>query len=500
MNYANSESGLTARYQSGLVTTFTGVLVLVMLTLMMFFAIRVGVFEQRVSSSEMRQKLAFHAAESGIHHAKEYLRRPEHLALIASSLEDKLPNGSDGWLSATSEKRWLKCSAAGLDLANGSGTHPCFGESVPAVRPNTYYYSVDGNTELPVNTTALLPGSTEEVTVEALLCVLDVDEDAAVPVQGCSTDPSTAVGLADGTYWMVTLLARGRADCDGTDCVAEALVSEQVSNFGAAGGGKSPSVPLTTRSTFPPSGSAEIVPNPNAGGVGVPISVWMPVDQSCQGSSSLIDPSGGSWATCEMHEWYGTDVLPDDYACPGNCSCELNESISYTHANEDKLGIDLVQDADFPCDLFQFYFAVPRTSYEIVKGYSQIITDCDSLGPNSFGIYWVTGSECRINSNTQVGSPQSPVMLISAATLTKLNGGATIYGTLFVTDVEDSGAKLQSNGTNTIYGSAIVDGLLDSYQGTFQVVWNENTSRKAGADGGLGAVLGGWSDFHRDWE
>jgi hypothetical protein len=297
---------------------------------------------------------------------------------------------------------------------------------------------------------------------------------------------------------MVTLLARGGADCDGT-CNAEALVSEQVSNFGAAAGGRSPAVPLTTKSTFPPSGSAEIVPNPNAGGVGVPISVWMPVDKSCQGNSALIDPSGGSWATCEMHEWYGTDLLPEDYACPGNCSCTKNESISYTHASEDILGIDLVQDPDFPCDLFQFYFAVPRTSYEIVKGYSQIITNCDSLGPNSFGIYWVSGPECRINSNTQVGSPGAPVMLISAAPLTKMNGGAKIYGTLFITDVENSGAKLQSNGTNTIYGSAIVDGILDSYQGTFQVVWNENTSRKAGADGGIGAVIGGWSDFHRDW-
>jgi len=498
MKHANHYSNLITRYQAGVMTTFTGVLMLVLLTLMMFFAIRVGVFEQRVSSNEMRQKLAFHAAESGIHHAKEYLRKQS--ALIASSVEDKLPNGADGWLAETSEKRWLKCADTGLDLANGRGSHPCFGEAVRAMRPNMYYYSVDGDTTFPVDTTGVLPGSAEEVTVEALLCVLDVVEDAAVPVQGCSIDPDAAVGLADGTYWMVTLLARGEADCDGTDCKAEALVSEHVSNFGAAGQGQSPAVPLTTRSTFPPSGSAEIVPNPNAGGVGVPISVWMPVDQSCQGNNSVIDPSSGSWATCEMHEWYGTDLLPEDYACPGNCSCAKNESISYTHANDDILGIDLVQDPNFPCDLFQFYFAVPRTRYELVKGYSQLITNCDSLGPNSFGIYWVSGAECRINSNTTVGSPQAPVMLISAAGLTKLNGGAVVYGTLFVTDVENSAAILQSNGTNTVYGSVIVDAVLDSYQGTFQVVWNDYTSRKAGEDGGLGAVIGGWADFHRDWE
>jgi hypothetical protein len=201
-----------------------------------------------------------------------------------------------------------------------------------------------------------------------------------------------------------------------------------------------------------------------------------------------------------MHEWYGTDAMPDDLACPGICGCAEEESISYTHGTSDTLGIDLVQDPAFPCDLFQFYFGVPRTSYEIVKGYSQIISDCDSLGPNSFGIYWVSGNECRINSNTQVGSPGAPVMLISAATLTRLNGGANIYGTVFITDVEDSAAELQSIGTNTVYGSVIVDGTLGSYLGTFQVVWNDNTSKKAGAGGGLGTLIGGWSDFHRDWK
>jgi hypothetical protein len=481
-----------------MVTTFTGVLVLVLLTLMMFFAIRVGVFEQRVSANDMKQKLAFHAAESGLGHAKEFFRA--NSILVASPVEDLLPNGTDGWLAETAEKRWQKCSeVSGLDLDNGSGNHPCFGESVPGERSNTYFYSFNSSTEVPVDTDTVLPGTGEEVTIQALLCVLDFVEDAEVPVQGCSTDPTTAVGVADGTYFMITLLARGGADCNGGNCSAEALISEQVSNFGASGGGRSPAVPLTTRSSFPPSGTAEVVPNPNAGGVGVPISVWMNANTSCSGGS-VVDPSSGSWATCEMHEWYETDIMPDDFACPGNCSCDLAESISYTHGTEDTLGIDLVSDPAFPCDLFQFYFGVPRSAYETVKGYARVISDCSGLGPNSFGIYWVSGPSCLINSNTQVGSPGAPVMLISAATLTRLNGGAKIYGTMFITDVEDGNAELQSLGTNTVYGSVIVDGTLGNYNGTFQVVWNDTTSRKAGAEGGLGNVLGGWADFHRDWE
>ena len=94
MNNAIRNRDSNPRYQSGMITTFTGVMILVLLTLMMFFAIRVGVFEQRVSSNEMRQRLAFHAAESGINHAKEFFRA--NSVLVASSAVDLLPNGEDG--------------------------------------------------------------------------------------------------------------------------------------------------------------------------------------------------------------------------------------------------------------------------------------------------------------------------------------------------------------------------------------------------------------------
>ena len=92
--------------QRGVMTTFTGVLVLILLTIMTFFAVRVGVFEQRVSANDARQKLAFHAAESGVQHAKEWLL-PNHV-LIASYIEDHLPDGTDGWLSATAASASLR--------------------------------------------------------------------------------------------------------------------------------------------------------------------------------------------------------------------------------------------------------------------------------------------------------------------------------------------------------------------------------------------------------
>ena len=140
---------------------------------------------------------------------------------MASSVVDFLPNGADGWLS-TSNPRWVKCSDASLNLTTGHGIHPCFGEPNPARRSDLYYYSFAGSTSVPTDTNAVLPGSTESVAVQALLCVLDVDFDLVTPVKGCSTDKS----VVDGTHYMITLLARGEADCIGTSCNAEALVRE----------------------------------------------------------------------------------------------------------------------------------------------------------------------------------------------------------------------------------------------------------------------------------
>ncbi|HKX55532.1 MAG TPA: hypothetical protein VJN01_05505 [Xanthomonadales bacterium] len=492
-------SAVRLRKQKGMLTTFTGVMILILLALMMVFATQVGIFDQRISASDLHQKRAFHAAESAIQHAKEYLL--PNATVLASAETNLLSNGEDGWLSAGAE-RWQPCSGAGLDAITGAKVHPCFGEPNEARRDLMYFYSFGGTTELPVATDTLLPGTTEDVSVQALLCLLDIDFDAPTPVQGCSqntSDPSAA-GYVDGSHYMVTLLARGGADCvAGADCKAESLVREQVSNFGGAAGGQSPAVPLTTKSTFPPLGSAEVVANPNAGGVGVPGSVWMNANASC-GSGSVIDASEGSWATCEAHEWYAEDALPDDYTCNGNCSCSLAETISNTHGNEDILGIDLIADPNFPCDLFKFYFGVPRTEYEIVKGFAKVVSDCSTLGPGSSGIYWITGNECRINSNTVIGSPKAPVLMVSAAESTTINGTTIIYGVLYISDAENSAAALYSNGNLLVYGQAIIDAAFGSNTGTFQVVYNEFAVRKGGGTGGLGNVIGGWADIHPDWE
>jgi len=119
--------------QKGAVTMFSAVLILILLTEMIIYAVQVGVFEQRKSANEMKQKLAFHTADSAIQVAKQFLTANQ--LLVASGA---LSNGRNGWLTPGDE-RWLPCSAIG----GTSGTHPCFGEPVAALRAGTYFYSFD---------------------------------------------------------------------------------------------------------------------------------------------------------------------------------------------------------------------------------------------------------------------------------------------------------------------------------------------------------------------
>lgn len=494
--------------QKGAITMFSAILILILLTEMLIYAVQVGVFEQRKSGNELRQKQAFHAAEAGIQAAHAYL--------LEHSIE--LTSASDtGWLSDTfvaggGTGRWAPCADAGLTAA--VGMHPCYGEPLDSgaavnLRDSSYFFTLDGAIAagLPVQPGDILPDDSETVTVEALLCLLDVDRTpGAVPVRGCLDKDDVNV---NNIYFVITLLARGQADCDAqADCSAEALVAQKLGSFGPLTGGGGVGAPLTSRSSFPPGGTAEIVPNPNGAGPGVPVSAWLNANPApeCGADPLPADPTGGSWTTCERHEWYGVNKVPDEnspngkYACPtANCSCGPGERF-LSHA--DDLNMDIIIDPTFPCDLFEHTFNVPREDYEDVK-YGpgvQVITDCDDLGPHSKGTIWIerTAGTCKLTS-VQVGSADDPVFLISAAESTELAGNAVIFGVLFVTTVEGATAEVTVTGINTLYGAGIVEGPIKNFNGTYQIVYSDDLVDRATKTGSLGKIYGGWTDFHDDW-
>lgn len=216
-----------------------------------------------------------------------------------------------------------------------------------------------------------------------------------------------------------------------------------------------------------------------------------------------------NWSTCSALEWYGLGLIPEELACPQqDCSCPvdalldplLDPLLNPLLSLVEETVTDVVLDEAFPCDLFQFYFGISRNNYTSLRDSLQLIDDCSSLDENSAGAYWVTGAACVINANTIVGSAEHPVTLISAATLTQLNSGAELYGMLFLTDTEDESAAFSTTGNATIYGSVVSDGVAGNLNGTFQVVYDEDVVADASLTGGLGAIAGSWTDFHKDWE
>jgi len=475
---------------------FTAVLILILLTEMIIYAVQTGVFEQRKSSNEMRQKQAFHLADSALQEARQFMSL--NSVLVASPQVDLLPDGTDGWLSGGSAQRWLPCSSI------TDTTHPCFSESNSTLRSASYYYSFGGSNELPLSPSALgsTVDTTQQVHIYALLCMLELDRTADPVVQGCTTDTDKQ----DSRYFMVTLAARGEADCltDGSACKSESLVSEKIGSYGPLGGEGGPGTPLVARTTVPASGTVELVPNPNGGGDGVPLSAWVNANPSCQPDGLPFDPQSGSYATCERHEFYGVAEFPSDYKCPtSNCSCSKSDDklLSYVDTNERIINFDIVEDTSFPCDIFEYTFGVPKTDYIKVRDSiapSHLLSDCSGLDENSFGTYWVSGSSCMITSSVTVGSAEAPVFLISAAGTTQIHG--SIFGILFVTDAEDSSAQFTGNGKGTIYGAAIMDADMKNFNGTFQIVYLENVLNEVTDTGGFGSIQGGWTDFHASWK
>ncbi len=492
--------------QMGAMTLFTAIIVLVLLGLMLMYATRTSISEQQIAANDLRQKLAFHAAEAGLEQATEFLYANN--VLITSSVEDVFTDGTDGWL-APGVGRWRKCADYVSDFDNEDDAveidHPCRGESSDTRRADSYFYYFDDPNltgedpfAMQIDTNSILADG-QRVSVRALLCVLVVDfnptTNGGVPVSGCSTD----TGI-EGTHFMVTLLARGQADCNQNICLAEAFVTEPISNFSAMNG-PPPNVPLTTRSNFEGLGTVEVVSNPNAGGVGVPVSVWASKNSSCSASVTSLT-TGGNWKTCEGHEYYGQHFAPDDLRCPSsNCSCDADEAISFTAGSEDVIGIDMFWDEQFPCDLFKYFFGVPRSQFEFIKDAAVVVTDCSGFGPDSFGLFWVTGDCNPPAQTTQIGSIHHPVVIVSAGAVTSLNNQLEIYGIMYVTDADPavSVAELSGNGDITFYGSLIVDGAIKNFNGTLSLLFNRMVVNRAHGIGNLAALIGGWTDFPKCW-
>jgi hypothetical protein len=330
------------------------VVLLALASVILLLGLNVGVFESRSTGNDLRAKMVNQVAEAGLSQGFEFLIR-QH----ADWIED--------------DSKWELCGASDTKF-------PC-GAVPAAVRGTMYRYKgaagsivdVDDNLDaymLPLNGKLATTGQGYTVAygVAPVICRV------AKPVAGdtsikCSTDPVTTSKQRIGTFISVARIP-GES--------ARATVTQTVGSYSLLANG--PNVPpILASGSVDLTGTLQIVTNPNAGGTGVPVSIWTRKDVVKHGTPN----------TCFADEffrygnkhgsaaWTGTTtktVVCDDCECAGDKSLSFDKSGNAVDEGIDILDIDgnttspsrtgevnldvRPEFNEFPCDLFEYIFSV----------------------------------------------------------------------------------------------------------------------------------------------
>jgi Tfp pilus assembly protein PilX len=473
------------RRQQGVSTLLIAMLLLAILTIITLFAARYGVNEQRTSGNEYRYKMAFHVAEAGLNQSLEFVK---------VNTATMLSTATGGWLDPGA-MQWPPCS-----VATSMVPDPCLDEPDLVKRAGMFRYMGSSNGVLPVSSAGMPPlssvgGFTASYRAFATLCRLDTTNPTA-PV--CSLAPTTG-----GGQFYVTVVSRGTLDNEN----AVATVSQSFGTFSILGAGAPPAPLMATGGLG--SGNMEIIPNPNGGGVGNPISIW---------SNAVVDTSG-SFDTCQIDEWKASasktsaqDLLNN--VCDVNdCSCQKlpfgygRISGSYqgtkvkggdildttTHVGAD--GVTYLPSKWYPPDLFEYTFGVPSSQGTVfLTANATPINGCGSLNQNSSGFFWNASGSCSVGS---AGTIQSPVVLVSDTPVT-LAAGSQFFGMIYVRNT--SATSFTANGNWQIYGAVITEGGA-KLTGTPSLIYSKlalDNIRNSPGFIRYGPVPGSWSDSFPD--
>lgn len=457
---------------------FIAIILLLLASVITLLTLNVGLFEQRASGNDARAKIISEVAEAGISQGAEFFRlKPDSL---------KPTSGN-----------WSRCA----DLADSS-QFPC-GSIADEARRDTMYYWVNTGSPGDVNN----DGASDDVLDQRMLPL------GSVLTGGSASAKIGAVGnFDDVSYGVGVVLCRIAIPTnpgDPTRCTTTA--SEQSSTYvynfvsvaSLPGEGARTTIsqmlgqyqlfqpnmnqpPVIASGSVDVTGGLQLVTNPNAGGPGVPVSVWTRKDITKTGTPN----------TCFADEFYrygAKNNSPPTLDASGvmlcdTCGCDGDLSLSYDKSgNVQDEGIDIldvdgsngsngkgvnddVEPDEFPCDLFQHVFGVearidtngdnfcetlaPEVQYTSPTTMAQVLLDVDEAylynNANSIiprdtaaeslmkseqewagaypssalsGIVWCQ-EDCDVGSNEQIGTPAMPVLLV-------VDGPAKIQGKVF---------------------------------------------------------------------
>lgn len=326
---------------------------------------------------------------------------------------------------------------------------------------------------------------------------------ARVPNGSTSTSTSTPPyflatitnsGTSFGGIPIFSVSSTGR----GADGTGTATIQRQFT-FAHAFGGKIPDVPIIVAGAVGTGGNFNVVANPNSGGPGIPVSIW---------SNDTITTSAGS-ATCHMQFYDGNNAqCSNPSGSVENITFGQNPATALTAHDGDFPDL-LPNDPNFPTDLFNFMFGVPRADWAVKKAeaasYGQVVDSCAPVvaagtdAGKTFPLWWVTG-DCAISGGPVLGSIADPIILVVDDHELRITGGAQINGIVYLFDNPDDAATPEAalGGTTEIIGSFVSDMGGSAMSGSYAVVYNPDVVEsflKGGNNYTFSYVPGSWRDF-----
>ncbi|MGR9072880.1 MAG: pilus assembly PilX family protein [Gammaproteobacteria bacterium] len=347
-----------------------------------------------------------------------------------------------------------------------------------------------------------------EAGIERMAAKIMADDSLTYPTSLKETGNPYYIVYATTAGDSVNLTGMGYADGYPPNDDGNAAVTQKYGFSNIWGGG--PDAPLIVAGGAPPTGTMQIVGNPNGAGAGVVLSVWTEGDVDVSGTPD----------TC-MEAEYLANGSPTLHAngiqlCAANsCNCTgtLDGAISSSSKGN---GRDIVeQDPDFPDDLFEYMFKIPRALYTVVKGQAdQVIqsSQCSSFNGDTHGFIWVEddGTDCSLptgNIGGNVGTVANGcgnfctiVLVLEDVDLVMTGGNKNFFGVIYSFDAPGGGnGSVHMTGNNVVLGAMITDNTIDTsgISGTFDLryvkeVFDEITAKSE--DQVLSRVPGTWID------
>lgn len=522
--------------QRGVTTLAITIILLVIVTLMVLFAANVGYFDLRTTNNQNRSEITEQLAEYALNLSGEFLK---------GNRRQIINRTGTGWLVAGGTgPGWVRCPAGAI-VAN----HPCAAERLQTRREQMYYFDNNRSTgaidPIPYTTvagaqTGALTGADTasrfagNVTVNSLLCLIGYDvTDPTNPIPRCEAAPTNGNGNV-----AITLVAEASLPGESSS----ATLKETWATVGQLN--PTAAVPLIASGLVQGLGNAQIVAAPNAGGYGVPASIWSPNNVDIGTTGSCGGGGLGSVSTCHLGEYLKStprNQLKTTCATSNNaCGCPSAsvagvDFLSGHSGSVRREGLDILdidgncgelpditffprEPWDRPTDptddsVFEYVFGV---DYVVDEGASIVntncgasgtqncaafamleefgatpLTNCSSLNTNSSGIFYVQGN-CDLPN---VGSATRSVILVVDGEV-RINGNVDFFGMLFVRSNNNT-AQVNGSGNVKIFGALVVEGNVNM-TGSLDIVYDST-----GASGNpnelppgarFGKVSGSWLD------